>query len=492
MNQIQIRDPGTEHSFALSDLDYGLPAELIAQSPAARREDARLLSINRGARSISDGRITDLPDLLNPGDLLVLNDTKVVPAKFVARRQTGGRVGGLFLHSPSSNVWEVLLESSGRLRPGETIVALQHARLLSAHGEARAPAFMPGSEIQDPPQSPLGKGGGKELPASIEVGRAHSSCSTAHSGVALELVERIGGGRWSVRVDDGGSPEVVLEQIGRTPLPPYIRRDAAGKGGESANSLPRAQADSEQADRERYQTVYAARPGAVAAPTAGLHLTQPLLARIRERGVKVAFVTLHLGLGTFKPMTAERIADHEMHSERFELPATTADAINACRARGGRVVAVGTTTVRVLESAGEPKSYETMKPRSHEEITLVTPIPNRDHQEQIRDCKGAADSGQPSPLDGWGQRRTAARGHEGMSRLNPPIPAGSGETSIFIYPPFEFQVVDALLTNFHLPRSTLLALIMAFAGTDLTKQAYAHAISQLYRFYSFGDAMFIA
>lgn len=485
MNQIQIRDPGAEQRFALSDLDYGLPAELIAQSPAARREDARLLSINRGARSISDGRITDLPDLLNPGDLLVLNDTKVVPAKFVARRQTGGRVGGLFLHSPSSNVWEVLLESSGRLRPGETIVALQHARLSSAHGEARAPAFMPGGEIQDPPQFPLGKGGGKELPASIEVGRAHSSCSTAHSGVALELVERIGGGRWSVRVDDGGSPEVVLEQIGRTPLPPYIRRDAAGKGRESANSLPRAQADSEQADRDRYQTVYAARPGAVAAPTAGLHLTQPLLARIRERGVKVAFVTLHVGLGTFKPMTAERIADHEIHSERFELPATTADAINACRARGGRVVAVGTTTVRVLESAGQPTCHEAAKPRIHVEKTRVP-------REQNHDRRGAEGSGRPSTLDASGREQAAARGHEGMSRLNPPIPAGSGETSIFIYPPFEFQVVDALLTNFHLPRSTLLALIMAFAGTDLTKQAYAHAISQLYRFYSFGDAMFIA
>jgi S-adenosylmethionine:tRNA ribosyltransferase-isomerase len=359
-------------SFPTAELDYALPAELIAQTPPPRREDARMLVVDRATDELHDRTILDLPDFLRAGDVLVLNDTKVLPAKFLARRATGGVVGGLFLEEEAPGLWRVLLEGSRRLRAGERLEA-----------------------------SPLHKGGGR--------------------GVEFELLERLDEGQWRVAVHAEGSVEQILARIGQTPLPPYIRR-------------PTDEGRSPEMDRERYQTVYAKVPGAVAAPTAGLHLTDPILDRIREGSIEITSVTLHVGLGTFKPVMVDDLADHVMHSERYEISAESRKAIWNCRARGGRIVAVGTTSVRVLE-------------------TIAPSIANRQ-----------------STIDNSALR---------------------GSTELLIYPPYRFRLVDALLTNFHLPRSTLLALVMAFAGIEHSRDAYAHAITERYRFYSYGDAMLI-
>ncbi|UCE59314.1 MAG: tRNA preQ1(34) S-adenosylmethionine ribosyltransferase-isomerase QueA [Phycisphaerales bacterium] len=353
-------------SFAVSDLDYHLPEELIAQEPAPHREDARLLLVERQTGRLSDAKITDLPAVLRAGDLLILNDTKVLPAKFVARRRTGGVIPGLFLSEEEPGRWRVMLQGSRRLRVGEALVA------------------------------------GDDQAASVE----------------LELLESLGEGHWVARVTAPGGAEQVLSRIGQTPLPPYIRRDTRDP-----------ERDTE--DRRRYQTVYARQPGAVAAPTAGLHLTTPLIDALHANGIKIATVTLHVGMGTFKPIATQRLADHKMHSEWYELLPGVADAVQACRKRGGRVVAVGTTSVRVLESAA---------------------------------------------IDSAGSRLVQAR---------------TGTTEMFIYPPYEFRVVDAMMTNFHLPRTTLLALVMARAGIGQTRGAYRHAVEKRYRFYSYGDAMLI-
>jgi len=353
--------------FMLTDLDYHLPDGMIAQRPLPRRDASRMLVLNRRSGEVGDACIMDLPGRLRRGDLLVLNDTKVVPAKFVARRVTGGRVVGLFVREPASGEWEVMLEGSRRLRVGERLSA-------------------------------SGKGGA--------------------GAVTLTLSESCGRGFWRVAVDAEEPAWEILDRIGITPLPPYIRRGDPG---------PAADMD----DRSRYQTVYARRPGAIAAPTAGLHLTDALLKELRKRGVEETFVTLHVGVGTFKPIEVDDVSRHRMHAEWFELTSETAEAVRACRQRGGRVVAVGTTSVRVLESClGEPRDARVVRPNS-------------------------------------------------------------GTTDVYIYPPYEFGVVDVLLTNFHLPRSTLLALVMAFAGVENIRGAYRHAIEHEYRFYSYGDAMLI-
>lgn len=357
-------------SFPVSELDYELPVELIAQEPPARREDARLLRMERASGRISDGAIPQLPDWLRPGDLLVVNNTKVLPAKLVFRRATGGRVEGLFLEEIAGGEWLVMLEGAKRLRGGERVTA-----------EGRS-------------------------------GRIFE----------LSVSERLEGGRCRVRVEPAEPAGTMLGDIGLTPLPPYVRRSAR---------RPAEPVEADEADRERYQTVYAKQPGAVAAPTAGFHLCESILERIRARGVGLAEVTLHVGMGTFQPIAVDDLALHPMHAERYELSLEAAEAINRCKTNGGRVVAVGTTTVRVLESAAASSG------------TDVSLKPSR------------------------------------------------GSTDLLLYPPCEFRVVSALLTNFHLPRSTLLALVMAFAGVELTRRAYAHAIARAYRFYSFGDAMFI-
>lgn len=347
----------------VASYDFHLPRELIAQHPVEHRIDARLMLINRKLGTIAHHHVRDLPDLIEPGDALVLNNSKVIPARLVgSRTATGGRWEGLFLRQGQDGVWEILSKTRGQIQVGETIT------------------------LQDRD--------GRDFPA-------------------LTVLSKLEGGHIAVRpLDSSAGLWEVLEKYGRVPLPPYIR-------------------DGQMVDRdiENYQTVYAKTPGSVAAPTAGLHFTRDLIRHLQQKGVYTAAVTLHVGLGTFRPMSSDRLSEHEMHFEWGELSEGSAEKLNVCRTERGRVISVGTTSTRVLESAA-----------------------------QISGEKYAA----------W-----------------------SGETNIFIRPPYQFRGVDALLTNFHLPKSTLMALVCAFAGRDLTMDAYRTAIQQQYRFYSYGDCMLI-
>lgn len=341
--------------------DYDLPPELIAQEPPAERDAGRLLVIDRQTQTFSHHRIRDLPQFLRPGDCLVLNNSRVVPAKLQGvRTRTGGRWEGLFLGLADGGHWKLIGQTRGRIEVGETVT-------LSA------------------PHDPQ---------AQFE----------------LELFARGPEGVWVWAPQSQEDPWSVLDRFGRIPLPPYITRD-----------------HDHAADRERYQTTFAQTPGSVAAPTAGLHFTPELLEQCRQRGVERAEVTLHVGLGTFRPVNVNDIREHVMHAEWCTLTATTAAQLQRVRSQNGRIVAVGTTASRTLETA--------------------------------------------YAASGW-------NGWEGESRL-------------FITPPYEFQTVDVLLTNFHLPKSTLLMLVSAFAGYELIRAAYAAAIAERYRFFSYGDAMLI-
>ena len=336
--------------YRLSDFDYELPAELIAQAPAPMRTASRLMHV--AGRTIEDRRFTDLPDLVAPGDLLVFNDTRVIRSRLRGRRETGGRV-------------ELLLER---------IVAPQEAwvQLSASH----------------PPKA----GGRLLLP-----------------GDATATVLERDGRFFLLRFAIEEGLEAYFERWGEVPLPPYIDRAPT------------------QEDSERYQTVYARHPGAVAAPTAGLHFDAPMLARLSARGVDLAYLTLHVGAGTFQPVETDDLSRHRMHSERFTISPRTVAAVARARAAGKSIVAVGTTTLRALESAA------------------------------------------------------------GGGELRP----GEAETALFVTPGYRFRVVDRLLTNFHLPRSTLLMLVSAFAGFDCMRAAYAHAVRERYRFFSYGDAMLL-
>ena len=330
-----------------SDFDYDLPPEAIAQHPGERGE-SRLLVLGR---TTGERRFAELPDLLDPGDLLVVNDTRVIPARLRARRPSGGRVEILLVEREESASWWCLL------RPGRRL----------------------------PPGAPLAVEGGPSA-----------------------RVEERADGRFRLTFEQPIEP--LLKEIGETPLPPYIDRPV------------------EPRDRERYQTVYAARPGAVAAPTAGLHFTPALLAALERRGIRQASLTLHVGPGTFRPVKAENPEEHVMDSERFEIPEATAEAVAATRRNRRRVVAVGTTVVRSLETA--------------------------------------------ATSDGL-------------------VAAGDGRTGLYIRPGYRFRVVDRLITNFHLPRSTLLMLVCAFAGRSRVLDAYRQAVGSGFRFYSYGDAMLV-
>lgn len=343
-----------------NDLYYELPPELIAQHPRETRDASRLLVLDRAGGGVEHRAFRDLPGFLRPGDCLVLNRTRVLPARFVARRATGGRLGGLFVHETAAGRWQVMLAGARRVRTGERL------RL-------------------------------------------------ADSRWSMVLARRLDRGLCEVRVEPPDPAAIVLGEVGLTPLPPYIQRK-----DEDQSRL-------EHIDRRSYQTVYAEVPGAVAAPTAGLHFTEAILETVRSRGVHIAQVVLHVGPGTFQPVEVKNLADHPMHAEWYELAPGAADRINATRATGGRVVAVGTTVVRVLESC-------------------------------------------------WAEGALRAR---------------RGWTDLLIYPPYAFRAVDVLLTNFHLPGSTLLALVAAFAGLECIRAAYRIAIQQRYRFYSYGDAMLI-
>lgn len=395
-----------------ADLDYELPEELIATQPLEERDRARLLVVSRSDPNRLEHRLVrDLPDLLTPGDVMIFNDTRVLPARFVGRRcDTGGRIAGLFVSEaapprpakapltaeaattcrfgPVGPRWSVMLKSNGRLRPGVEVMI----------------------------ERPEGGGGDPSIG-----GAAHCS---------LRLLAKQGD-TWLVQVNVAEPTHLLLERFGRTPLPPYILRSRRERGGDDS-------ATPEAVDRDHYQTVYAKEAGAIAAPTAGLHFTPELLARLDQRSVRRAFVTLHVGAGTFKPVETEFVEEHPMHRERFSVPAATLEVLHqvvAARATESgkeagaapRVFAVGTTSVRTLESL-------------------------------------------PAPL---------------------PVEPASGEADLLISPGFDFRLVDGLLTNFHLPRSTLIALVAALLGLERTMMLYRTAVEERYRFYSYGDAMLI-
>ncbi|MFO7975024.1 MAG: tRNA preQ1(34) S-adenosylmethionine ribosyltransferase-isomerase QueA [Candidatus Hydrogenedentota bacterium] len=336
-----------------SELDYRLPEELIAQHPCDRRDESRLLVLNRADKSMKADVFRNLAHYLRAGDGLVLNDTRVIRARLRGRKPTGGRIEVFLLHETAPGAWDALVRPSSKVKPGTPV------------------HIAPGIEATV----------GERLPG----GRRHVSFARHN---VLEL----------------------LEEAGEVPLPPYIHRDKP-----------------EASDFTRYQTIYANAPGAVAAPTAGLHFTEEVFSDLEARGVNRTFLTLHVGYGTFRPIQTECLEDHVLEPEQFTLDDACADVLNTTRGEGGRIAAVGTTVTRVLET-------------------------------QYRD-----------------------------GEFHP----GSGETDCYIYPPYEFQAVDALQTNFHLPRSSLLALVCAFGGTEFVLDAYRFAVNERFRFYSYGDAMLI-
>ncbi|MDP6116289.1 MAG: tRNA preQ1(34) S-adenosylmethionine ribosyltransferase-isomerase QueA [Planctomycetota bacterium] len=364
----------------LSDFDFCLPPELIAQEPAERREESRLMVLNRQARTIEHLKFHHIPDLLHAGDLLVLNNTRVVPARIFGTRHTGGRVEALLVEESEHGIWQALLKCRGRLEDGELIE--------------------------------FGAFSGLDAPRQGEGAVAERQ---RHAEFTARLLGKHDAEGWLLDFQMPAQTLLdTLEQNGQMPLPPYIKRE---KGHDQRDEM----------DRHRYQTVFARESGAIAAPTAGLHFSEILIENLKAQEVLFEYVTLHVGLGTFKPVTAEDIQDHVMHSEEYSLSERTAKAVNDARSDGRRIIPVGTTSLRTLESC-------------------------------------------------------ALEGH---------VVAGHGHTDLFIYPPYEFKMTDAMITNFHLPKSTLMMLIAALAGRETVLDAYRTAIDEKYRFFSYGDAMFI-
>ncbi len=343
-------------------LNYELPNELIAQQPLPVRSDSRLLVLHRESGDIQDSFFRRIGDFLSSGDCLVLNDTKVLPARFFAQRLTGGRLEGLFLGQDDDGLWKVYLKGARKIKKNEVF-------------------YLKAKDDRD--------------------------------GIRVRLIDKSSSGQCRLKLDVDDEAERILERIGYPPLPPYIKR---------GSDLTEA-----TIDRQRYQTVYARQAGAVAAPTAGLHFTEELIGTLQKSDIEFAYLTLHVGAGTFLPVTTEELEDHKIHSERFSIDEKNARKINSAREKGGRIIAVGTTSTRSLE--------------------------------------------------------TAAGGSQ--------IVAADGLTDIFITPGYKFKIVDALITNFHLPKSSLLVLVAAFAGLDNILRAYNYAVEKRYRFYSYGDAMLI-
>ncbi|MBU3126393.1 tRNA preQ1(34) S-adenosylmethionine ribosyltransferase-isomerase QueA [Clostridium tagluense] len=338
----------------VKDFNFDLPQELIAQHPLQKRDESRLMVINKTSSEIQQKKFKDIIDYLNSGDCLVLNDTRVLPARLLGVKEgTGGKMEFLLLKRIDINHWETLVKPGKKAKIG--------TRFIFGNGELKA-----------------------------------------------EVISISEGGSRIVEFEFEGIFEEVLDKLGEMPLPPYITEKLE--------------------DKERYQTVFSKQIGSAAAPTAGLHFTEDLLSKIKAKGVKIAFVTLHIGLGTFRPVKAEKVEEHEMHSEYYVLNKQTADVINETKEKGGRIIAVGTTSNRTLESI-------------------------------------ANENGRVEEKSGW--------------------------TDIFIYPGYKFKIVDALITNFHLPESTLIMLVSAFAGQNLVMGAYDMAVKEKYRFFSFGDAMFL-
>ncbi len=388
----EARAPSTKRIFTLSDFDFELPPELIAQHPTPERSGSRLLDGRGDCRRAAttgtgvspgvDRQFRELPTLLDPGDLLVFNDTRVIKARLFGRKASGGAV-------------EVLVE---RVEVAATAAAAAHAHRAWVH-------------LRSSKKPPIG--------SRIRFAQARASLADGAADDTADHFDAtvLGRGGPSDALFELAFPGPVfelLERFGHVPLPPYIEH------GDSAD------------DERRYQTVFARTPGAVAAPTAALHFDEPVLQALAARGVEAAFLTLHVGAGTFQPVRSDDLAEHRMHREWFELPSATVDAVQRCRARGNRVVAVGTTTLRALESAA----------------------------------------------------RDVAPGE--------PLQPGARDTEIFITPGFDFRVADRLITNFHLPRSTLMMLVSAFAGYDTVMALYRHASADRYRFFSYGDSMLLA
>ena len=344
----------------LSEFDYVLPEELIAQRPSDKRENSRMMVLNRDKQEILHKHFYDIVDLLDDSHVLILNDTKVIPARLYGYKDTGAKIEVFLLKEKENHNWEVLIKPSKRVRVGTVIKIAE---------ELSCEVLMP-------------------LPDD---------------------------GKWLVKMIYEGDIFEILHKVGNIPLPPYIERKMTNE-------------ELKKLDFERYQTVYAKDEGSVAAPTAGLHFTQDILKKLQDKGVEVGYVTLNVGIGTFRPVKCDNILDHRMDSETFQIKQETADLINRAKAEGKKIVAVGTTSVRTLESV-----YKMFG--------------------GIQACKGASE--------------------------------------LFIYPPYEFKVVDKLITNFHLPKSTLLMLVSALATKDFVFKAYAEAIKEKYRFYSYGDCMFI-
>ncbi len=353
----------------VKDFYYDLPEELIAQDPLEKRDDSRLMVLHRADGEIEHRKFHDVTDYLNPGDCLVINETKVIPARLLGvKEDTGAAVEILLLKQRSAENWECLVRPGKKLRPG--------ARVSFGDGILKA-------EI-------------------------------------LDVVEE---GNRIVRFEYEGIWEEILDRLGEMPLPPYITHKLQ--------------------DKDRYQTVYARNSGSAAAPTAGLHFTKELMEEIEAKGIRIARLTLHVGLGTFRPVKVDKIEDHHMHSEYYEISQEACDIINETRKNGGRVISVGTTSTRTLETVGTAQGL--YRPAAGE--------------------TGLKDSGLLCPASGW--------------------------TNIFIYPGYEFKVVDSLITNFHLPESTLIMLVSALYNREAVLDAYAEAVKERYRFFSFGDAMLI-
>ena len=344
----------------LSEFDYTLPEELIAQTPAEKRENSRMMILGVNDKTISHKHFYDIVDLLDNNHVLILNNTKVIPARLYGYKDTGAKIEVFLLKEGVNKEWEVLIKPSKRVKEG-TVVKIANE-------------------------------------------------------LSVEVIKPLpDDGKWLVRMIYEGNILDILHRVGNIPLPPYIERKMTNE-------------ELKKLDFERYQTVYARDEGSVAAPTAGLHFTQKILKKLADKGIEIGYVTLNVGIGTFRPVKCENVLDHKMDSETFEIPKETADLINRAKAEGKKIVAVGTTTVRTLETA-----YKQFG--------------------EIKACKSASE--------------------------------------LFIYPPYEFKVIDKLITNFHLPKSTLLMLVSALAGKDFIFKAYEEAIKNKYRFYSYGDCMFI-
>ena len=345
----------------VSEFDYELPEGLIAQYPSEKRENSRMMVLDKSAHTISHKHFYDIVDLINDDCVLILNDTKVIPARLYGEKEeTGAKIEVFLLKERENQDWEVLIKPSKRVKTGTIIKISPKLSVLVKN------------ELEDD-------------------------------------------GKWLVHLDYNGNIYQILQEVGNIPLPPYIERKMTSD-------------ELKKLDFERYQTVYALNEGSVAAPTAGLHFTKEILNKLKSKGVEIGYVTLNVGLGTFRPVKCDNVLDHKMDSETFEIPAETAELINRAKKNGKKIVAVGTTTVRTLETAY--KIYE-----------------------EIKECQNSS--------------------------------------TLFIYPPYEFKVVDNLITNFHLPKSTLLMLVSALMGKDFIFEAYNEAIKEKYRFYSYGDCMYL-